>query len=66
MRFLLVGWLVGWLVSIDIMWYRYNHTLLVGAGIGMTPCASILRGALKYRWRKGHNPKTLQFFWTLR
>lgn len=69
---------------------RYNHTMLVGAGIGMTPCASILRGALKYvwagdsriptdsdilisflmlhryKWRKGYDPKTLQFVWLVR
>lgn len=40
--------------------------MLIGAGIGMTPCASILRGALKYKWRKGYDPKTLHFFWTVR
>eukprot|EP00750_Incisomonas_marina_P017975 INCI2668.2.p1 GENE.INCI2668.2~~INCI2668.2.p1 ORF type:complete len:886 (-),score=109.95 INCI2668.2:1911-4568(-) len=44
----------------------YHHTMLVGAGIGMTPCASILRGALKYKWRKGYDPKTLQFMWLVR
>ena len=38
--------------------------MLVGAGIGVTPCSSILRGIIKHRWRKGFiNPHNLHFYW---
>jgi NADPH oxidase len=31
----------------------FNSIILVGAGIGITPFASVLRSLLKYRWRYG-------------
>lgn len=43
----------------------YLRTMVVGAGIGMTPCASILRGIVLYRWKKDFWPETLNFYWTL-
>ena len=30
--------------------------MLVGAGIGVTPCASIMKGIVNYRWKKGFTP----------
>jgi ferredoxin-NADP reductase len=30
--------------------------MIVGAGIGVTPCCAILTALLKYRWRKNFNP----------
>lgn len=35
------------------------------AGIGMTPCASILTAMLKYRWRFGQPPEKLHFYWVV-
>lgn len=43
----------------------YRRTMVVGAGIGMTPCASILRGIILYRWKKDFFPECLNFYWTL-
>eukprot|EP00750_Incisomonas_marina_P021488 INCI4459.1.p1 GENE.INCI4459.1~~INCI4459.1.p1 ORF type:complete len:903 (-),score=151.28 INCI4459.1:608-3316(-) len=43
----------------------YKRTMVVGAGIGMTPCASILRGIVLYRWKKDFWPECLNFYWTL-
>lgn len=35
---------------------NYGTVMLVGAGIGLTPCASILASLTKYRWKKNFNP----------
>ena len=40
--------------------------MLVGAGIGVTPCASIMKGVVGYRWKKGYTPNNLHFFWVAR
>mmetsp|Transcript_17131 Transcript_17131/g.39261 ORF Transcript_17131/g.39261 Transcript_17131/m.39261 type:complete len:267 (-) Transcript_17131:544-1344(-) len=40
--------------------------MLVGAGIGVTPCASIMKGVINYRWKKGYSPVNLHFFWVAR
>ena len=40
--------------------------MLVGAGIGVTPCASIMKGVVGYRWKKGFTPNNLHFFWVAR
>ena len=45
---------------------QYNTLMVVGAGVGMTPCASILTALLKYRWKKGQNPEVLHFVWITR
>ena len=43
----------------------YDDVLLVGSGIGLTPVASILRSVLQYKWKKGHPPNSLRFYWIL-
>ncbi len=40
--------------------------MVVGAGIGLTPCASILCALTKYRWKKNFNPEILHFYWIVR
>mmetsp|Transcript_17407 Transcript_17407/g.35557 ORF Transcript_17407/g.35557 Transcript_17407/m.35557 type:complete len:708 (+) Transcript_17407:2-2125(+) len=44
---------------------NYKTVMIVGAGIGMTPCASILTAMLKYRWRFGQPPEKLHFYWVV-
>lgn len=44
----------------------YDAALVVGAGIGVTPLASILRGVLLYRWKRGHRPQHLHVAWVVR
>ena len=46
--------------------FCYNTAMIVGAGIGVTPCSSIMRGVVNYRWKKGYSPNTLYFFWVAR
>jgi len=46
--------------------YRYRTCMLVGAGIGVTPCASIMKGVIGFRWKKGFSPSHLHFFWVAR
>ncbi len=45
---------------------RYGTLMLVGAGIGLTPCVSILTALTKYRWKKNFNPELLHFYWIIR
>jgi len=42
---------------------NYKTVMVIGAGIGMTPCASVLSAMLKYRWRFGQPPEKLHFYW---
>ena len=44
----------------------YNATIVVGAGIGLTPLSSILRGTVLYKWKKGFGPHSLYFGWVVR
>jgi len=44
---------------------HYGTVMVCGAGIGMTPCASILTGLLKYRWRKNFKPEIVHFCWVV-
>jgi hypothetical protein len=44
----------------------YNTVMIVGAGIGLTPCTSILTSLLKYRWKRGFPPELLHFHWVVR
>ena len=44
----------------------YGTVMLVGAGIGLTPCASVLCALTKYRWKKNFNPEVLYFYWIVR
>jgi len=46
--------------------FQYNSSIIVGAGIGVTPCASIMKGVVMYRWKKGFTPNNLHFFWVAR
>ena len=46
--------------------FQYDTVMLVGAGIGVTPCASIMKGVVGYRWKKGFTPNNLHFFWVAR
>ena len=46
--------------------FRYQTCMLVGAGIGVTPCASIMKGVVNYRWKKGFQPANLHFYWVAR
>ena len=39
---------------------------MIGAGIGLTPCVSILTSLTKYRWKLGYNPEILHFYWVVR
>lgn len=45
---------------------NYGTVMLIGAGIGLTPCASVLTALLKYRWKKNFNPEILHFYWVVR
>ena len=42
---------------------RYNTVMVIGAGIGMTPCASILAALLRYRWRRSFGPEVRGEVW---
>eukprot|EP01038_Epipyxis_sp_PR26KG_P010834 gene10834-14544_t len=44
----------------------YGTVMLIGAGIGLTPCASVLAALTKYRWKKNFNPELLHFYWLVR
>jgi len=46
--------------------FCYNSAMVVGAGIGVTPCSSIMRGVVNYRWKKGYTPNNLYFYWVAR
>jgi hypothetical protein len=45
---------------------HYGTLMLIGAGIGLTPCVSILTSLTKYRWKKNFNPELLHFYWIVR
>jgi hypothetical protein len=45
---------------------NYGTVMLIGAGIGLTPCVSILSSLLKYRWQKNFTPEILHFYWVVR
>jgi len=46
--------------------FNYNTSVVVGAGIGVTPCSSIMKGVVNFRWKKGFAPNNLHFFWVAR
>ena len=43
----------------------YKTVMLAGAGIGLTPCASILSALLRYRWKQNFGPEIVHFYWTV-
>ena len=45
---------------------HYGTVMLIGAGIGLTPCASILTSMLRYKWKKNYKPEILHFYWMVR
>ncbi|GMI05932.1 hypothetical protein TrVE_jg417 [Triparma verrucosa] len=45
---------------------NYGTVMIIGAGIGLTPCASILTSMLRYKWKKNFNPEILHFYWMVR
>lgn len=58
--------------------WKLQLTYYLGAGIGLTPCMSILTALTKYdlsivctylhryRWRKNFTPEILHFYWVVR
>jgi hypothetical protein len=44
------------LVGVAQHYGTYHTTMLVGAGIGLTPSAAIIRAILRYKWKKGYKP----------
>lgn len=45
---------------------HYGTLMLIGAGIGLTPCVSIMTSLVKYRWKKNFHPEILHFYWVIR
>jgi len=45
---------------------NYGTVMIVGAGIGLTPCASILSSLTKYKWRKNFSPEIVHLYWVVR
>jgi len=45
---------------------NYGTIMLIGAGIGLTPCVSILCALTKYRWKKNFTPEIVHFYWIVR
>jgi hypothetical protein len=46
-----------------IHYAEYPTVMLVGGGIGLTPCASILTSVIRYKWKKNFPPDVLNFYW---
>ena len=45
---------------------HYKTAMVIGAGIGMTPCASVLTALLRYQWRRAvSTPEILHFYWVV-
>ena len=44
----------------------YNEVMIIGAGIGLTPASSILKGICRYKWKKGFAPQVVYFYWVVR
>jgi NAD(P)H-flavin reductase len=45
---------------------EYEHALLFGAGIGLTPFASALSSIVDFRWLRGRDPKNVYLYWSFR
>lgn len=45
---------------------NFGTIMLIGAGIGLTPCVSILTALTKYRWKKNFTPEIVHFYWIVR
>ncbi|KAJ1450861.1 hypothetical protein M885DRAFT_621312 [Pelagophyceae sp. CCMP2097] len=42
---------------------HYGTVMVVGAGIGVTPCAAILTALVRYRWRNNFKPEVVHVYW---
>lgn len=45
---------------------EYTDAMVIGAGIGLTPLASIIKAVLRQKWKLGFDPKTVHFYWVVR
>jgi len=45
---------------------KYETVMLIGAGIGLTPVASVLQAVTEYKWKRGFNPEILHIYWIVR
>jgi NADPH oxidase len=45
---------------------NYGTCMIVGGGIGLTPCASVISALIKHRWKRGLNPEILHLYWVVR
>ena len=45
---------------------EYDCCMVIGAGIGLTPVSSILRGVTQYKWKKGYKPDNIYIIWVVR
>lgn len=53
-------------VAPNVHYAAYQTSVVIGAGIGVTPLASILRGVLRYKWKRGYRPQQLYGVWSVR
>ena len=45
---------------------EYKSVMLVGAGVGLTPSAAVLREVVRHKWAKGFRPDIIRFYWVVR
>ena len=45
---------------------NYETAMIIGAGIGLTPIASILQAVTQYKWKRGFHPEILHVYWIVR
>lgn len=45
---------------------EYADTMIIGAGIGLTPVSSILKAVLRQKWKLGFQPHAVHFYWIVR
>jgi len=45
---------------------NYGTCMIIGGGIGLTPCASVISALIKHRWKRGLNPEIMHLYWVVR
>lgn len=45
---------------------NFGTVMMVGAGIGLTPVASVINAVVRHRWKKGQDPEILHMYWVVR
>ena len=46
---------------------NYGTVMMVGAGIGLTPCASVISSIIRHRWHNSKpNPEIVHLYWVVR